>query len=306
MSAHVVTAMQLNLRSAPNPKQKNIIAVLAQGTEVTKINNSPVANWWEIDVEIAGTTVRGFVNSKHLGPVDTAFPTAAATAGRLPPADLGSRPTETRSVTGARAYSIGETGKPGRASIHPAGKTAGIIKIIDWLDVGNSSYLRWQGTGGKTFCNVYVYDVCDTAGCYLPRVWWKSSAIASLLAGNSVSAKYGKTVEEMRANYIFNWLVEYGEDFGWKRVFTANDLQSAVNSGDIGIICAQRTDMERPGHIQIIAPEHGVYEANRAKGKVTQPLQSNAGASNFTYGFLGSNWWLGSKFRQFGFWVCAV
>jgi hypothetical protein len=302
MPTHVVTALHLNLRSAPDPTKKNVVAVLAQGTPIDWIANSSLAGWFEVDAVVGGTTLRGHVNSAHLGPPGTPFPTAHIAAGKLPPADLGSKATETRAAKGTRAYSIGETAKPGRPSTHALGNAAGILHIIDWLDVGNSAHLRWQGAGGKTFCNVYVYDVCDTAGVYIPRVWWNSKAISDLEAGKTVAAKYGSTVLEMRANYIFNWLVDYGADFGWTRVFDADTLQSDVNSGRVGIICAQRNDMEKPGHIQIIAPEHAGRAAKRIGGKVTQPLQSNAGATNFTYGFLGSNWWQASSFKQFGFW----
>ena len=303
MPTHIVTALHLNLRSEPDPTKRNVIAVLPQGTAVDKIANSGVAGWFEVDAVVAGTTLRGHVNKSLLGPVGTTFPSGHTTAGKVPAADLGSKSSEKRSVTGTRAYSIGEAGKPGKPSTHSSGKMAGILRILDWLDVGKSSHLRWQGGGGKTFCNIYVYDVCDTAGAYIPRVWWTSKAITDLLAGNTVSAKYGETVLEMRANYIFNWLVEYGADFGWKRVFDVDTLQTEANSGRLAIICAQRTDMEKPGHIQIIAPEHGTHAAKRSAGKVTQPLQSNAGSTNFTYGFLGSSWWQGATFKQFGFWT---
>ncbi len=306
MPTHVVTALHLNLRSAPDPTKKNVIAVLPQGTGVDKVANSSKVNWFVVDTIVAGATIRGHLNSTHLGPVGTKFPTAKATAGKLPVADLGSKTTEKRAVKGSRAYSIMETSKPGKASTHASGKAAGIVSIIDWLDVGKSSHLRWQADGSKTFCNVYVYDVCDTAGAYIPRVWWNSKAIVDLLAGKTVTAKYGDTVVEMRANHIFNWLQEHGADFGWKRVFDVDTLQSEANAGRLGIICAQRTDMEKPGHIQIIAPENGSHKAKRSGGVVTQPLQSNAGSSNFTYGFLGSNWWQGSKFKQFGFWTSDV
>ncbi len=306
MPTHVVTALHLNLRSAPDPTKRNVIAVLPQGTGVDKIANSSLTGWFEVDAVVAGTKLRGHVNSAHLGPAGTIFPTAHTTTGKLPLADLGSRTTEKRSVTGARAYSIGESGKPGKPSTHTSGKVAGIVRIIDWLDVGKSSHLRWQGGGGKTFCNVYVYDVCDTAGAYIPRVWWKSKAIIDLLAGKTVTAKYGDTVEEMRANYIFNWLLEYGPDFGWTRVFDTDTLQLHANAGRMAIICAQRTNMEKPGHIQVIAPENGSHSAKRSGGKVTQPLQSNAGSTNFTYGFLGSNWWQAAQFKQFGFWTSDV
>ncbi|MCW5736400.1 MAG: hypothetical protein KIS73_19890 [Enhydrobacter sp.] len=307
MPTHVVTALHLNLRSDADPARKNVIAVLPQGAPVDKIGDSELAGWFEVETLVAGTTLRGHLNGKFLGAAGTAFPTAHATGGRLPAADLGPKATEKRSVTGSRAYSIGEEGKPSKPSTHPAGKVAGIVRIVDWLDVGNLSHRRWVGGGGKTFCNIYVYDVCDTAGAYIPRVWWTSTAIVDLLAGRTVVAKYGDTVEERRANHIFNWLGEHGPDFGWKRVFDLDTLQSEANAGRMAIICAQRTNMESPGHIQVIVPENGAHMAKRsAAGRVTQPLQSNAGASNFTYGFLGSNWWQGNQFKQFGFWTNDV
>lgn len=86
-------------------------------------------------------------------------------------------------------------------------------------------------------------------------------------------------------------------------MFDLDTLQADANSGRAGIICAQRNDMEKPGHIQIIAPEHDDKVAKRVAGKVTQPLQSQAGASNFNYDFLGSSWWQGAAFKQFGFWT---
>lgn len=306
MPSFVVVALHLNLRTEADPTKRNVIATLPQGTLVEKVGGSGLAGWIEVETTVAGNRIRGFLNSAHLGPAGTSFPMAHSVGGALPAADLGSKPSEKRSVTGTRAYSIGEPGKPGKPSSHPAGKVAGILRIIDWLDVGKSSHLRWQGGGGKTYCNIYVYDVCDTAGVYIPRVWWKSRAITDLLAGKTVVAKYGETVDEMRANYIFNWLVEYGDDFGWERVFDVDALQTQANAGRIGMICAQRADMEKPGHIQIIAPEHGDQAAKRVGGKVTQPLQSNAGATNFTYGFLGSTWWQGAQFKQHGFWVHDV
>jgi hypothetical protein len=276
MPTHVVIALHLNLRSAADPAKKNVIATLPQGTPVDKIGNSPLAGWFEVDTVVAGTTLRGHLNGRFLGAVTASFPASNTAGGKLPPADLGSKTSEKRSVTGTRAYSIGEPGKPGKPSTHASGKMAGVVRIIDWLDVGKSSHLRWQGGGGKTYCNIYVYDACDTAGVYIPRVWWTSKAITDLLAGKTVVAKYGVTVLEMRANYIFNWLVEYGPDFGWKRVFDLDTLQTESNSGRMAIICAQRTDMEKPGHIQVIAPEHGGHVPQSATHLEKSPIHCKA------------------------------
>ena len=304
MATHVVTALNLNLRSAPGPGGPKL-AVLEQGTEITKIANASVANWWEVDADIQGNIVRGFLNSRFVAPIGPGlFPSATAAPGTIPRADLGSSPTARRDGVGGRAFSIGEPGRPGPAANHPAGLAAGIVAVIDWLDVGDQNHLRWQPTGGVTFCNIYCYDVCNIAGVYLPRVWWKHDALTKLQAGQPVEIKYGKTVDEIRANDLYDWLVDFGGGFGWTRVFDADDLQTQTNAGKIGIICAQRVQLNKPGHIQIIAPEHGVHQAKRSAGKVTQPLQSNAGSRTFTYGFLNNNWWRGSAFRQFGFWVC--
>lgn len=279
---------------------------MPQGTSVDQIRQVD-SDWLEVNTTIAGTALRGFVHARYLGPAGTAFPSALANAGVLPTADLGPSASATRSKAGGRAYAIQEAGQPGNPSTHANGKAAGIRRVIDWLDVGNANHLRWQGGGGKTFCNVYAYDASNICGCYLPRVWWTSKAIAELSNGNPVEAKYGATVDEIRANFIFNWLVEYGDDFGWQRVFDVDDLQRQANSGRIGIVCAQRTDLEKPGHIQLIAPESVQHTAQRnAAGKVVQPLQSNAGSKNFTYGFMPPNWWQGANFKQFGFWTNDV
>lgn len=304
MSTHVVTALHLNLRSEADSGKKNVIATLPQGTLIEKIGESDLPGWIKVKTSVAGKTISGYVNSAYIGPAGTDFPEVKSAGGKIPRADLGSKPSAKRTETGARAYSIGEAGKPGKPSTHATGKAAGIVRIIDWLDVGDEiSHLRWKKEPKKTYCNVYVYDVCDTAGAYIPRVWWRSKAIVDLLAGKTVTAKYGDTVDEMRANYIFNWLGEYGDDFGWERVFDLDTLQAEANAGRVAIICAQHKDMESPGHIQIVAPEHGDHAAKRAGGKVTQPLQSNAGGKNFTYGILGSTWWQSSDFKQYGFWV---
>lgn len=308
MASHVVTALKLNLRSAPDTTRNNVILVLSQGTELTKIGDSPVQGWIEVTARIVMMELRGFVAERHLGPAATAFPAAPPVdaAGHLPRADLGARPSAKRSAPGSWAYRIGEAGLPGLPSSHPGGSVAGIAAIIDWMNPGSSAHRRWWPNGSTTYCNVYAHDVAMTAGCYLPRVWWTSSAIARLAQGQTVPVTYGTTVNEMRANMIFDWLEEYGTDFGWLREPDPHALQMAVNPGRLGIICAQRTDMNRPGHIQIVAPEQGDKAAKRVNGRVTQPLQSNAGSRNFTWGQLGSTWRASASFREFGFWHGAA
>jgi hypothetical protein len=305
MATHVVTALQLNLRAAPSASAARV-AVLPQGTELSKTADAPVPNWIEVDAALHGAAAHGFVNSNFVAPVGTPFPSVTPTPGTIPPADLGRKPTATRTGRNSLAFGIGEPDRPGPAKSNPGGVVPGILAVIDYLDVGDKTHLRWQPLRGTTFCNVYTYDVCNLAGCYLPRVWWKADALAKLRAGAPVDVKYDVTVFEIRANELFDWFGDFGALFGWQRVIDLDDLQTQVNSGKVGIINAQRTDLNRPGHIQIVAPEHGDKNAKRnAAGEVTLPLQSNAGSTTFTYGFLGNSaWWRGSSFRNFAFWVC--
>lgn len=306
MPQMVVSALHLNLRSSPSAAtSSNRIATLSQGTVVDVISAAGGA-WVSIEVNIAGSRVRGFVNGSFLAPMSTTFPAATGTSGALPRADLGTSTSATRAHDGSRAHAIGERGLPGVPSTHSGGKAAGLVAILNWLNPGDSGHLRWWPKTSTTFCNIYVYDVCCLGGGYIPRVWWTSSAVAKLQAGQTVDVKYGVTVTELAANYMFNWLVEYGADYGWTRVFTCDDLQAAANRGDLALICAQRTDMSRPGHIQMVAPEHGTHRATRnAAGNVTNPLQSNAGRTNFTFGQMSTNWYKGSAFREFGFWIAS-
>ncbi|PIL19004.1 hypothetical protein P775_16710 [Puniceibacterium antarcticum] len=144
MPSHVVTALHLNLRSAPDPTQKNVIVVLPQGTGVDKIANSSRIGWFEVDAVVAGTKVRGHLNSAHLGLIGTTFPTAHTTTGKLPIADLGSRATEKRSVTGARAYSIGKSGKP-RSKVSDDQTEAATIPVVLLLH-GIRDFALWQNS----------------------------------------------------------------------------------------------------------------------------------------------------------------
>jgi len=43
--------------------------------------------------------------------------------------------------------------------------------------------------------------------------------------------------------------------------------------------------------------------ATRSGGAVVLPLQSQAGATNFSYGTGTRAWWTGTEFRTFSFWI---
>ena len=72
---------------------------------------------------------------------------------------------------------------------------------------------------GPTWCNIYATDYCYLAGLYLPRVWWTAKALAAIVQGNTPPVAYDQTVRETRADDLYQWLLDSGAQFGWRRVF---------------------------------------------------------------------------------------
>jgi hypothetical protein len=102
-----------------------------------------------------------------------------------------------------------------------------------------------------------------------------------------------------------NWLEEFGDVFGWRRTHSLDELQEAANEGEIGIMVAQRIDLNRSGHIVVVAPERDGHQARRSAGSVSLPLQSQAGVKNRKLGSGSTAWWQDAKFRDFAFFIRA-
>ena len=290
----------LNLRSEPLTAPRTRLGTLRPGDKVKKIRVAPDPAWWEVEVTIDGHTVRGFVAHKFLvAEADHAPPSAHA--GIRPAMLAEGRPNVTRDSTGsAYAYPLGEPNRPARTGTTPAERAKSIAKIIRWLGV--DSHIRYEPVGTTTYCNIYAADYCYLAGVYLPRVWWTGKALERLAKGEPLAAAYGTTVNEITANQLYQWLSDYGPEFGWTRVFDLTALQRQANEGSVCIICAQRSDLNRPGHIAAVVPETAEWKAKRlSDGSVDIPLQSMAGVSCYQYG-ASSSWWRSAKYRAFGFW----
>jgi hypothetical protein len=229
--------------------------------------------------------------------VEPAKPKMAGT--QIPPVHLKENNSGvSRNSLDLGAFPLGEPGRPQRSGSTPAQKVAELQAIIDWLDVEESP--RYHPHNNNTYCNIYAYDYCYLTGVYLPRVWWSSDAIAKWMAGIQVAPLYGRTLEELCANQLFDWLVHYGDSYGWQRLFDLTTLQDAVNQGAVGVLCAKTRVPNAPGHISVAVPETSLQKAQRSNGKVIIPLQSQAGRNNHQYYTQG--WWNSSKFADFGFW----
>ena len=288
----------LNLRSAPDPTQNNILAVIPHGHEVSKLAESEVPKWWRVRTTLNGSPAEGFVNSKFLSPADG----PGVTAQEIVAVDL---PTTGMTVTRAnklRAHPLTEVPPTKRHAADPAAtRVSAVRQLIDWFKVESS--VRYLPSGGSTFCNIYAYDYCFMTEAYLPRVWWTTQALLKLQQGQSVPIKYGETVEELTANSLNNWFKQWGEHFGWKRVFSLTELQDAANQGKVCITVARAKQQFHHGHGHIVAvvPENDTFKAQRQNGEVIKTVQSQAGGHNHDY--VVQRWWDDGTYADFGHWV---
>ncbi|MCD0472209.1 hypothetical protein [Flavobacterium sp. JAS] len=180
---------------------------------------------------------------------------------------------------------------PFRDLTDTASKKESIHKLIAKLDVETS--LRYQRTVEDTYCNVYSYDYCYFSKVYLPTVWWTDESLEKVLKGEEVEPVFEQTVDRIYSSAIHDWFLEWGASFGWKRMFTVDEIQNKVNAdGGIGIICAKRREKGLSGHIVPVVPETDLHKAYRENDEVVYPLQSQAGKLNYNYfSEVRKDWW---------------
>lgn len=296
------TTTSVNLRSSTDVVPQSVILVLPQNTIVIKIRNADKPDWWLVSVPSV-TGLKGFINSTLLVKIksDNVPPPPPPAPKNLIEAHLvpSSFTKSTRSLTSGRHFQLKEKDMVKR-TLSPASKKASSIgAVIDYLNSPASA--RYAPGGGNTFCNIYAADFAFLCKVYIPRVWWTASSLVQLSKGKTVEPVYATTVNELNANSLHDWFAEFGAQFGWTQVFDTDELQKLANKGNVCVIVGKRKNTELSGHIAMVVPETATAMATRKNDKVTVPLQSQAGATNFKYG--GSNWWQNDKFRSFGFWV---
>ncbi len=307
---HRVKATQLTLRSAPLVAERTKVALLNQGKDLQVLGAASEPGWVRVRVSLSGLLREGVVAERFLEallPTRSRGAATIAAAPALPPLPAAhmqqDRADITRRVDGGRAYPLGEPGRPARSGRSAESLAQAVAAIVDYLDVANPAHLRYQPRGGTTYCNIYATDFAWLCGAYLPRVWWTDRALLRLRAGERVAVEYGRTVRELNANALYDWLEDFGPAFGWKREVELTALQAAANVGEVCVIVARRADLNRPGHITAVVPETGDAKAVRnAQDEVVRPLESQAGTRNVLRAPPASAWWQGSRFQAFAFW----
>jgi hypothetical protein len=300
MESFSVIPALLNVRSvASAASSATILTQIARG-KVVEVTDKSLGEWWKVKFVQNGRSFEGFVKAAFLEPATPVLGTSAIKAVHFP-----AHPLSKLTSTVARHCLLNEPHLPQRdPNASAANRANGIQAIVTALNPQNTAqHLRYAPANGLTFCNIYAYDFCCANGVYLPRVWWTPRSLIALSQGQPVAVVYDETVRELRANDLYDWLVEWGDDFGWTRTFDLDILQARVNEGAVGLICGKRRNTARSGHIVGIVPELPSLQATRQNGHVTSPVQTQAGARNRNR-FADSTWWLNQNidFVGYGFW----
>lgn len=309
--SNYITTDWLNLRSEPvipDDRGSNVLGILPPETVVEPLPAGSLGKWIHVRTLLGNNLVTGFASQLYLEATGKLLQQPdAPLPQRIPLVHLPVKAGKIirRSEVNGRAFHLQEPVMKTinlQAMQNAALKTAGIHEVVDWLDVEHSA--RYSPTTSSTYCNIYAYDVAWCCGLYIPRVWWNEKAFNQIESGRVPEIIYEDTVTELNANALTNWFENYGALFGWKRMLDVQSLQQEVNLGSLGIIVAQRINLNRSGHIVAVLPETGLHKAqHNAANNIISPLQSQAGVNNKKY-FTGKNWWANpNMFRKFGFWV---
>ena len=280
-----VATPSLNLRDFPPTQENSKILIQIPFRHTVKLIEKTALDWWK--VKLLNTEKEGFVFSKDIELVDETKEKSIDI--EVPNFELGAKASlDSKEET---YKPIGDPSIPFRDLTSLESKLTSIRNIINALDVSKS--FRYQKDASDTYCNIYTFDYCFFAKVYIPRLRWTDTAIEQLKKGEEVAVVFNDTVKPFYSNYIYDWFLQSGNEFGWERFNDVDKLQKKVNAnGGVGIICAKRFILNKSGHIVVVVPETETDKAFRKDGKVIYPLQSQAGTNNYNYfSEIREDWW---------------
>lgn len=305
MKFQLIDYSKQQLLNAPNENEP--LLSLPEACEVTILEENFETGFAKVKTILDGEEIQGFLPLEELAPAsDINAPTHSGLCGvnRPNPKKWRIRVTQTWS----RTYPLNDPQMPRRIKGDPSNtRVKELGRIINYLKVNSSNSERYVPTKKYTYCNIYAYDYAYLANAWLPRVWWTEKAIKEILSGKKVVPRYTlnpktDTLRELRANGLFKWFNDYGVECNWRKVDNYDELQDAAQNGEVGVIVAATKDPDESGHITLVVPETATHKAKRNRaGKVTAPLQSQAGRTNRKY--FDSNWEKGTQFRGYSYWV---
>jgi len=151
------------------------------------------------------------------------------------------------------------------------------------------------GAVTATYCNIFNWDVMTAMKVHFPH-WAKQEA------GNYLTPISGRThvkepyvppagtangtsgMYELNANMLYEWMRQYGKEYGWTEV-DPTIAQNRANNGFPTVTVWRNNSDSSSGHVQVVRPENSSYEyTTSAKGSVV----AQAGSSNYNNGYVST------------------
>lgn len=181
----------------------------------------------------------------------------------------------TRHQTTTRLYALSEEDMP-----KGDGLPNTLLEIARYLDPSNSARYDLN----NRVSHIYAHDFCYLAGCYLPLVWW----------GNANNPDEKKI--QMNGTALWDWLIDYGKEFGWKPVEDLKTAQELAEVGHVVTIIALPKNVNRDARLSIVIPEtKECFDPQYHKGIPCQTCSQKT--------FLKSDWYIGKLYREFRIYV---
>lgn len=138
-------------------------------------------------------------------------------------------------------------------------------QVINQFAVARNS--RYIATGGKTFCNIFSWDVTRAMGATIPH--WINAA-------GEIMEPFSQNASEVNVNGTLGWIERFGPNHGWSPT-DAQGAQEAANQGRPAVAMRRNPIPGRHGHIAMVRP-----------GSINNrgPATAQAGSSNFNMGHL--------------------
>src|SRR3990167_956685 len=156
-----------------------------------------------------------------------------------------------------------------------------LLEIVRYLDPENSP--RYEKS--KVMCHLFAYDFCYLAGAYLPRVWY-----------SDVINPNPEKVFPMDSRGLFNWLANFGGEFGWKLVADLQQAQELADVGHVVTIVALSKNINHAGQMTMVIPHS--KEFCLKEGLKRTPCQATSGKKYFR-----TECYKGDKYREYKIYV---
>lgn len=148
--------------------------------------------------------------------------------------------------------------------------SAAYNEVVNQFEVADNP--RYDNSDGRTWCNIYAWDVTSAMGCEIPH--YVNNATGAPMTQQEALSNPG-TYSEQNCGRHCDWLAEHGTKYGWREVSAEQAIQSAA-SGEPAVAITR-------GHIAMVAPnnagEEGVYISQAgASNKNHIPIRNGFGS----------------------------